>query len=84
LIHDARNDEHKEKKNLPFSNGQTWKRKLEEKNNAHVRGLNWLMEEENDEFPELRNTMKRVEAIILPSTTTAREMRCKVARCAAL
>jgi hypothetical protein len=37
--------------NLPVSKVQTWKRKLEEKNNAHVRALNWLMEEENDEFP---------------------------------
>jgi len=51
--------------NLPFSKGQTWKRKLEEKNNAHVRALNWLMEEENDEFPELRNVMKCLEAIKL-------------------
>jgi len=28
--------------------------------------------------------MKRLEAIKLTSTATAREMRCKVARCAAL
>lgn len=31
--------------NLTFSKGQTWKRKLEENNNAHARALNWLMEE---------------------------------------
>jgi hypothetical protein len=37
--------------NLPVYKGQTWKRKREERNNAYVRALNWLMEEENDEFP---------------------------------
>ena len=42
------------------------------------------MEEESDEFPELRNVMKRLEATKLTSTVTAREMRCQVARCAAL
>jgi len=32
------------------------------------------MEEENDEFPEPRNDMKRLEAIKVTSTATAREM----------
>ena len=61
-------------KNLPFSKGQTWKRKLEEKNNFHARALNWIVEEENDEFPELRNVMKSLEATKLTSRATAREM----------
>ena len=51
-----------------------WKRKMEEQNNAHVRDLTWFMEEENDEFPELRNVMKRLEVIKVTSTATAREM----------
>jgi hypothetical protein len=42
------------------------------------------MEKENEEFPELRNVMKRLETIKLTSTSTAREMRCKVARFSAL
>ena len=54
---------------------------MEEQNNAHVRDLTWFMEEENDEFPELRNVMKRLEVIKVTSTATAREMWCKVARC---
>jgi hypothetical protein len=62
---------------------QTWKRKREEKNNAHVRALNWLMEEESDEFPKLRNVTKRLEATELTSTVTAREIRYQVAGCTA-
>jgi hypothetical protein len=62
---------------------QTCKRKREEKNNAHVRALNWLIEEVSDEFSKLRNVMKRLKVTKLNSTVTAREMRYQVARCAA-
>jgi hypothetical protein len=42
------------------------------------------MEKESDEFPELRNAMKHLEATKLTSTVTASEIGRQVARCAAL